>query len=603
MELVTAEIENLKGYEYARFEFNNKRQLIVGKNNSGKTSLFKIIDWALNLTPSKEGTYEPSTEEKNLLVPARATRNRARRLTLRFHQTTEDILDSPVKSPEIILRFNLRVTPTDFLYIALGNPTKGESPLTQRDATTALSFVRERFSYHYIPSFRDGGSDRFKASVSALLRSKLSQDLLSRKPGAKPTDKRKIEETILAIGKIATKLIEPAWSEINQIIPSGLTRDGELKIDISEEDIISLICQKTGIKISTGTHDEDKVIVKELGSGLQSILDIAINLSSESQNTLFVIDEPESFLHPSAQRTLATSLFNSSQNHIILISHSTIFSQETKYENTTICKGHKFFQADQTKSPQRKAINSSLLRTSHGSEMLFSDAVILVEGESDKGVIENFRRKLSGKGMTNVTKSLSHDLSLLNNLFVVPVGSKTSFAPWIELIESFGKAIKWLVVADGDASSEAITALTNAGGSAPAALSSQASTVGSLINVDKKRWASECLEFNRIAASHAISLRLFECDLEFSLLSAIDTPTLANINTTLNTSFATKIDLLSHLGSKGVVATGDTKHPWMRALIADQIKNNTLTPSMKDVVLSMLELVDLPRDERVLVHI
>src|SRR5262245_32412707 len=83
--LVGFEINNLRGFRSAAVDLSTDLVVLVGPNNSGKTSIFRLLDWLLN--HASEDTLcgqAPLTEsEQQLLVPARNTRGGARRLVLR----------------------------------------------------------------------------------------------------------------------------------------------------------------------------------------------------------------------------------------------------------------------------------------------------------------------------------------------------------------------------------------------------------------------------------------------------------------------------------------------------------------------------------------
>jgi predicted ATP-dependent endonuclease of OLD family len=84
-----------------------------------------------------------------------------------------------------------------------------------------------------------------------------------------------------------------------------------------------------------------------------------------------------------------------------------------------------------------------------GAEMIFASSVLLVEGEGDWAFFEGLRRRLAEQDETG----------RVDNLFVIHVGGKSNFAPWIKLLldlrgGSTDGGPAYLVVPDGDATSE-----------------------------------------------------------------------------------------------------------------------------------------------------
>ena len=84
-ELVGVEIDNLRGFSHAALTLNRPLTLLVGPNNAGKTSLLRLLHWALTDLEDDlpEGRRKLNSDECALLLPSRETRGAARRLTLK----------------------------------------------------------------------------------------------------------------------------------------------------------------------------------------------------------------------------------------------------------------------------------------------------------------------------------------------------------------------------------------------------------------------------------------------------------------------------------------------------------------------------------------
>ena len=63
--LVGFEVENLRGFRRAALDLSNDLTVLVGPNNSGKTSIFRLLDWLLNGasedTPGRHTAYPRGT--------------------------------------------------------------------------------------------------------------------------------------------------------------------------------------------------------------------------------------------------------------------------------------------------------------------------------------------------------------------------------------------------------------------------------------------------------------------------------------------------------------------------------------------------------------
>lgn len=51
MKINSIRLENIGGFQTAEIEINENR-LLVGENNSGKTSILRILDWIINVADS-----------------------------------------------------------------------------------------------------------------------------------------------------------------------------------------------------------------------------------------------------------------------------------------------------------------------------------------------------------------------------------------------------------------------------------------------------------------------------------------------------------------------------------------------------------------------
>jgi recombinational DNA repair ATPase RecF len=84
LELRSVQIANLRGFRDATLPLEDGLTLLVGANNSGKTSVLRILNWILNEADEATlmGEAQLTSAELRLLLPARETRNAARRLVL-----------------------------------------------------------------------------------------------------------------------------------------------------------------------------------------------------------------------------------------------------------------------------------------------------------------------------------------------------------------------------------------------------------------------------------------------------------------------------------------------------------------------------------------
>jgi predicted ATPase len=91
------------------------------------------------------------------------------------------------------------------------------------------------------------------------------------------------------------------------------------------------------------SDDKDPVPMENKGSGYRRLFMVGrfqyLANKKESENTIYMIEEPETFLHPSAQKNFLKSLISLSENNQILItSHSPIFAGASGQEYVTLAQ-------------------------------------------------------------------------------------------------------------------------------------------------------------------------------------------------------------------------------------------------------------------------
>ena len=153
--------------------------------------------------------------------------------------------------------------------------------------------------------------------------------------------------------------------------------------DLDPALLVQWIADKTTLRIATGEHDKKTVEPEELGSGLQSLLELALQQAREEPSEvdrIIAVEEPEAFLHPAAQRTLARMVGDRSEGKRIVSTHSPILVDEARFGETILVRDHRFFAPAPVEDQARAAINTALL-VGYGAEMAFSTSVLLVEGE------------------------------------------------------------------------------------------------------------------------------------------------------------------------------------------------------------------------------
>ncbi len=577
------QVENLRGFRSARIDLRRQVTLLVGSNNSGKTSLLRLLDWTLGADAELvSGHRKMNAQERALLVPARDTRGAARRLTVwvRVVDGRRHRKFSTDKAGLACLRF--RVV-GNHVFLRLGPPSRSEAHETDAMALDLWNELRQLVSVVLIPASRDASSERFRRTVVRAVRERLRERAIPVAPGGVPREARRVGDAVKSLGKLTEKLTGPLWKEIAAGLPSGMATSGSFTLSATTTDLIDWLADHTRFRLTTGDHDTHGVDPLELGAGLQSLLDLAILMpGSGSDQMILAVEEPEAFLHPSAQRTLARKLLEETPGVQKLVStHSPVIVDEARYGAIVLVQDHEVFGPSGHAKAEVDEINTALL-TGQGSEAVFSRSVLLVEGESDRLFFEALRRRLAWVDSSGY----------LDRMSVVSAGSSAAFAPWIRLFESYRlgerRPIEWLVTADGvDACERVSDGFRLAGAPLPrdvaeALRAADSAQAGS----NWKERVSAVRDVNAIAFARGIRFHLLPVDLEWSALREAGPSLLDALAKVSRCESASLEAVLRRLGSKygsGPV-NEPLKAPWVRGKIAAEMEWGEVSADVRDVL-------------------
>lgn len=577
LSLEKATIDNLRGFRNCSIIFPDGPMYLVGPNNSGKTSLLKIFDFLLNWDLSSE-FQKVSDEALQLLLPARVTRREARRITLWIR-----VLDGRRrrnlkcdKSGLAQLRLSLRVSPPS-LRANLGPPAQSETH--SHKAQQVFEEIQQSTGFIHISAGRSASSPVFQKGAPEMI-TKALLDGQQGPSGGLTRRGREINQTLTSIQDFSSPL-DAIWRDVVGRLPSGWASVARTGARMRADTLAEFVAAQSPVLLSTGSHDSTGVPPEELGSGLQSLLDLEVRLllaERGNKNLVVAVEEPEAFLHPSAQRQLSSQFSTSKNaNRLIISTHSPLFVDEADFKNIALVRDHRVSQPSAL-TAIRNSINS-VLTQGRAAEMLFADSILLVEGEGDRRYWETLRRRLAKADKTGT----------VNRCFVIEVGGNERMSPFIQLLRLFrGVPLSWLGVLDCDSSRQLRRCLNDAGiAVSPATQASLAKLGNAWASGDFKLVEQEA---SLLAQSHLGNhvVLIAPGDLEHLMCSRLSTSTAQALIQEFSFSASTAVDLAERLGTK-VRSTftpiaSPSKDPWMRSIIADQTPFSELHPFVEDVL-------------------
>lgn len=371
-----------------KYEFNKTLNVIMGKNNSGKTNLLDGIKLAFSTITNDYCKINKS-----------------------------DFKDSDDSIPIII---NLELEP---------------------DSIPSLNYVDENLikKCGFSIKIRKTQSGRYAKEISCLDGSSIDFDILrddTKIPNVYTIPLLRIEDIYtddLSTGISNFIDSEEKYLELKKESKEAIKREMKTKID-KFQSFCQKFNQKLNIEITEPKITNEKVYIVDdnsgekahnykIGSGYKSIANIILNTLSENYN-IILIDELENHLHPSIIRTLIRELRGVTNTIIIATTHSAVVINELKTPELIDISGKRL--SELSDKNQRKI---DIFLHPGRSELILSDNVILVEGYTEELLLNNYLYK-NNKNWTIVNVS------------------GVMFEPYIELSKLLSK--KLIVISDND---------------------------------------------------------------------------------------------------------------------------------------------------------
>lgn len=429
-------IKNYRSIEELKLNLG-KCSIIVGKNNSGKSNILKAIDLVLGekyyIKLTKNDFYNRD-ENREIII----------RLTFRnfmpeeLKKIEENIkfkvqVDSEWFSPDDIKRFLRHENKITMEIRALPNQNSkkiffGGIPYKYFSNELKDSIVGTL----YIPAVRDP-SNILKVTEYSFL-NKLLNIMYKQ---ADSVQKKALEDALSKATEKCKEMFDIYEQDLDRITKSIIEHNG-LKFAMLPSDSNSLY-KKLELLLDDGVETE----LEFKGSGIQSVVIISLfKLYSDLKagNALLLIEEPESFLHPQANRHMAKILHEfciKDNMQLIIATHSPNYLQSSNVKDIILLDKKEL----KTKSTQIDGISdeTKLKRELNVSnlELFFADKVILVEGETEKILLPAIAKQISKR----------YDFDKMN-YSIIEVGSKANLDIFIELLTKFN--IPWISLLDKD---------------------------------------------------------------------------------------------------------------------------------------------------------
>jgi len=435
MRIARIEIANFRSIKELDLTFGTCT-ILVGKNNSGKSNIVRAIDLALGekYVRITKNDFFDQNEIDNISIK------------LHFDNLKDDEIDDIMKEVKYSVWVEgEKYEPADF-YSLLRDARKARIELEITSSKVDRNIFLGDVYYKYfsnelksaiitavqIPAVRDY-SQILKTTDYSFM-GKLLGKLYQMADEAKKTElEGKLGDTKIVCNDIflehqnrvneISKTIIDHYGITFSFVPS-IPKDIYKKLEILLNDGID-----TGLDFK--------------GSGIQSVIIISLfKLYSEIKagQALLLIEEPELYLHPHANRHMARvlrSFCDQEGVQLIITTHSPHYLLDREIPEIVLVRK---IGKETTVTQVNNIIDKIKLKkelTTSNLELFFSEKVVLVEGQSDKTVIQPLAK--------SVNAEFEFDKK---NIGIVDVGSKSNLDVFIDLLNSYH--IPWTAILDKD---------------------------------------------------------------------------------------------------------------------------------------------------------
>ena len=413
MRVASIKIRNLRSIDELVVELPHDLTTIVGSNSSGKSNLFRGFELFFNDTIDRRN-FNALFDMPAWIINSTAPQARTSiQIEFEFSDAGDDVLWKEVEKyrsaknfPETearhftLIKYYSRSNSSGFQSTF---PGRGVRDTEGKELTELAEKIIKKIDYRYVPSLKDFQSDSFRA-VSEELKTRL----LSIWAGGDRAEVKEKREKFQGIRKEIEQLIQDSASGLSTSLHTNFPEVTSIKLAMASTELEDMIGN-----LDIFANDGHETLMRQKGSGVQGVSIIhtlrALRQTapkSKHQKRLFLwnIEEPETFLHPNAQRRLFGLLQEQAKNtQILLTTHSPIFIDRKNPKSNVLFRREKKgdnFITQRIKLPSEdslKPIRESL-GTSLADSLALHEVVIIVEGLSDVTVFKRaFERLCEGK--------------------------------------------------------------------------------------------------------------------------------------------------------------------------------------------------------------
>ena len=431
MKISEVKIEKFRSIKKATFRMNNITA-VVGENNAGKTAVLRAINAVLNYN------FEESSfiSKKHQYAPRNNTY-----IVITFSEIpTKPVYSDKLYDRALTIKFSFSYSDNKKRYVIV----KGREEMVIDDHF--LEELSKDIMYVYIPAGRTNKDVTWSDNsiLKALITSYTAQYTENR-----DTISRHVRQ---ATNKIHDTVLTKLENKINNLYMQN--RNMDFKIDFPGDLDYTFLLDR--IEISLNEYGSN-YLLQEWGSGTKSLAVIAMHRANallKKGSIVLGIEEPETNLHPQAQKRFIMSLkerLRSNETQTIFTTHSTVLVDALGHDDILLIRRNseqsRGFISIVSQIPADFWTKYNLEEFKHyqyfnykNSDFFFSKYVVLAESKNDCQVMEKLVASEIGHKIADVSfldaggvENIKYPYYLLKELgipFIVVV-DRDYFFPYI----------------------------------------------------------------------------------------------------------------------------------------------------------------------------
>jgi predicted ATP-dependent endonuclease of OLD family len=455
MELVKAKFTNFRGInEPCEISLKNFTT-IVGKNDAGKSTILKGLDLFFNNSKATKDIKCVFSDEDITTIELFLRLNN-QKLTLEHSKVTtfeqEGLLNekgllqiskrwdtSKNKSPESYIYRKKQINEQHYEYEKL--PTSGK---------TQMKLIHDAIkkmlpAFHYFKA--DSPLDESDRSIQSYFKTQAEQHLNQFSVTSEHNELIDLTKIENYVGSAIQTMLTRMTSKINNVL--NPEENVKSQVTFNWSNLIN-------ISFNSGNKDQD-IPLSFRGDGFRRITMMAYfeSLAEESvnehQNIIFAFEEPETFLHPSAQEELYTKLRDITENdyQVIITTHSPVIVANSNKNELIHIKNEGKYEILQNITEFNEIINDLGINPQNQFFQEFNSAklLLLVEGADDVKAFNYVSEVYKEFGLIDFT---FQELGIV----IIPIGGCGAIKHWVTLRVLDQLSKPYFVLQDSDKISE-----------------------------------------------------------------------------------------------------------------------------------------------------